>query len=93
MIERVEATTPGGAGNRAHVANRIDTFTDRRVFRYWTLVGIINGWNQNFMSNDAGEAWEWVRQSASRTRRLAPPGAPRRSPLPRTAIAPHRIVP
>jgi hypothetical protein len=28
---------------RAVAAERIEAFTDRRVGRYWTLVGIING--------------------------------------------------
>jgi hypothetical protein len=29
---------------RAALAERIDTFSDRRVERYWTLLGILNGW-------------------------------------------------
>ena len=29
---------------RAALADRIETFSDRRVERYWTLLGILNGW-------------------------------------------------
>lgn len=32
------------AGERAEVAERLATFTDARVDRYWQLVGEINGW-------------------------------------------------
>ena len=60
VIERIEALTPGDRQDRAKLAERIETFTDRRVFRYWTLVGIINGWPRGG-SVPAGEAdaWEW----------------------------------
>lgn len=30
---------------RAELATTIDTFTDRRVERYWTLLGVLNGWD------------------------------------------------
>ncbi len=59
VIERVEATAAGGGGSRTQVAERIDAFTDRRVFRYWKLVGIVNGWSESFMSDDGVDAWEW----------------------------------
>jgi DNA-binding transcriptional MerR regulator len=36
VIGRVEAMSPDGGADRAQVAERIDAFTDRRVFRYWT---------------------------------------------------------
>lgn len=32
------------AGVRREWADRLDTFTDRRVGRYWELLGILNGW-------------------------------------------------
>jgi len=59
VIEHVEALTPGGGGDRAGLADRLEAFTDRRVFRYWTLVGIINGWAQAPASETSAGAWEW----------------------------------
>jgi DNA-binding transcriptional MerR regulator len=59
VVERVEALTPGGGGDRAELAERLEAFTDRRVFRYWTLVGIINGWAQAPVSENSADAWEW----------------------------------
>jgi hypothetical protein len=43
------------------VAERIEAFTDRRVARYWTLVGIVNGWPQTRMPDADAliDAWEW----------------------------------
>ncbi|WP_462203326.1 hypothetical protein [Frankia sp. CcWB3] len=41
------------------MADRIEAFTDRRVGRYWTLVGIINGWAPNQAPNDIIGTWEW----------------------------------
>lgn len=32
------------AAARTTLAERIDTFSDRRVERYWALLGILNGW-------------------------------------------------
>jgi DNA-binding transcriptional MerR regulator len=34
------------AAARAELADTIDTFTDRRVARYWDLLGILNGWGR-----------------------------------------------
>jgi DNA-binding transcriptional MerR regulator len=59
VIERVEQLTPGGGGNRAELAERLEAFTDRRVFRYWTLVSIVNGWAQAPASETSADAWEW----------------------------------
>jgi DNA-binding transcriptional MerR regulator len=61
VIERVEALTPGRSGDRLELAERLETFTDRRVFRYWTLVGIVNGWPQARTTGvvELFEAWEW----------------------------------
>jgi len=57
VVESIEAL--GTAQDRASVAERIDAFTDRRVGRYWTLVGIINGWEQSAAPSDIIDSWEW----------------------------------
>ena len=61
VVERIEAMAPGEAEERLKAADRIDAFTDRRVARYWTLVGIVNGWPQtNVPTPDSLiDAWEW----------------------------------
>lgn len=61
VIERVEALTPGGGGNRLELAERLETFTDPRIFRYWTLVSIVNDWPQARTTGVAQsiETWEW----------------------------------
>ena len=59
-IERVEALTASGGGDRLERAGRLETFTDRRVFRYWTLVGIVNGWPAPRRSHiPSADALEW----------------------------------
>jgi hypothetical protein len=62
VIERVEALTPGGSGNRLELAARLETFADRRTVRYWTLVGIVNDWPQARATGVVQliEAWEWI---------------------------------
>lgn len=50
--------TTDGPGFRAQLAEMIETFTDRRVERYWELLGIINGWPRRAPS--ATPAWEWL---------------------------------
>ncbi len=59
IVERLEAigSTPGE--NRASVADRIEAFTDRRVGRYWTLVGVINGWAPSQAPDDIIDSWQW----------------------------------
>jgi DNA-binding transcriptional MerR regulator len=42
---------------RAEIADTIATFTDRRVERYWQLLGVLNGWDP-FPS--AVPAFEWL---------------------------------
>ena len=61
VVERLEAMAPGEAEDRASAADRIEAFTDRRVARYWTLVGIVNGWPQDDTATPDGlvDAWEW----------------------------------
>ncbi|HEY2052942.1 MAG TPA: MerR family transcriptional regulator [Solirubrobacterales bacterium] len=46
----------GEPGDRGALAERLTTFTDRRVGRYWALVGTINGWPP---VPDVIPAWEW----------------------------------
>jgi DNA-binding transcriptional MerR regulator len=42
---------------RAEIAELLDTFSDRRVERYWQLLGVLNGWPQR---PPAIPAFEWV---------------------------------
>jgi DNA-binding transcriptional MerR regulator len=42
---------------RAWLADTIAAFTDRRVERYWELLGIMNGWPQR---SSCTTAWEWL---------------------------------
>jgi DNA-binding transcriptional MerR regulator len=60
VVERLEALG-SGEDDRAAAADRIDAFTDRRVARYWTLVGIVNGWpaTQAPAPDMLIDAWEW----------------------------------
>ncbi len=61
VVERLEALAGGSAPGRAEAAERIEAFTDRRVARYWTLVGIINNWPQaqTPAPDDLIDSWEW----------------------------------
>jgi DNA-binding transcriptional MerR regulator len=61
LVEKIEAAAPGAEQDRLSAAERIEAFADRRVARYWTLVGIINGWPETGQpSGDALiDAWEW----------------------------------
>jgi DNA-binding transcriptional MerR regulator len=61
IVERLEAVAGDAAEGRADAAERIAAFTDRRVARYWTLVGIINGWpqSQGPAPDDLIDSWEW----------------------------------
>jgi DNA-binding transcriptional MerR regulator len=62
-VERLEALGPQPPEARATAAERIAAFTDRRVGRYWTLVGIINGWRPDQAPADVVDAWEWYGQA------------------------------
>jgi DNA-binding transcriptional MerR regulator len=44
------------AAARDRLADTIDTFTDRRVHRYWDLLGILNGWGR---APSQVEPFEW----------------------------------
>ncbi len=61
VVERLEAMAPDDPEDRYTVAERIEAFTDRRIARYWTLVGIINGWPraQAPGHDEMIDAWEW----------------------------------
>lgn len=59
VVERLEALGPQPPEARAVAAERIEAFTDRRVGRYWTLVGVINGWQPDQAPADVTDAWEW----------------------------------
>ena len=59
IIKRIEALGATSPENRIVVADRIDAFTDRRVGRYWTLVGIINEWEPSQAPSDIIDSWEW----------------------------------
>ncbi len=59
VVERLEAMSSRPPEDRAAVAERIEAFTDRRVGRYWTLVGIINGWAPSQAPDDIVDTWEW----------------------------------
>jgi len=56
-MARLYGTEDQGAF-RAQLAEMIETFTDRRVERYWQLLAIMNGWPQQGAS--ATPAWEWL---------------------------------
>lgn len=61
VLERLEAMAPEAQHDRAAAAERIRASTDRRVARYWSLVGVVNGWPQDSSASpDAHvDAWEW----------------------------------
>ncbi|MCK9875521.1 MerR family transcriptional regulator [Frankia sp. Ag45/Mut15] len=59
IVERLEALGPTPAEDRNRVADRIEAFTDRRIGRYWTLVGIVNGWEPSQAPDDIIDVWEW----------------------------------
>lgn len=45
---------------RDQLADTIDTFTDRRVHRYWDLLGILNGWGR---APSQVEPFEWFSEA------------------------------
>ncbi len=59
VVERLEAMSTKLPEDRLRVAERIEAFTDRRVGRYWTLVGIVNGWAPTQAPEDIIDSWEW----------------------------------
>lgn len=65
VVERLESMAPGEPEARSVAADRIEAFSDRPVARYWTLVGIVNGWPeaQTPAPDDLIDAWEWYGQA------------------------------
>jgi DNA-binding transcriptional MerR regulator len=63
VVERLEALGPQPPEGRAAAAERIEAFTDRRVGRYWTLVGVINGWPPDQAPADVTDVWQWYGQA------------------------------
>ena len=61
VVERLDAMAAKAPKDRAEAAERIEAFTDRRVARYWTLVGIVNDWPQAQTPppDEVVDAWEW----------------------------------
>ena len=59
VVERLEAMSAQAPGERLRAAERIEAFTDRRVGRYWTLVGIVNGWAPAQAPDGVIDSWEW----------------------------------
>ena len=56
MLARLVPADLDGPGQVA-LADRLATFTDRRVERYWQLLGVLNGWPERPASIPA---FEWV---------------------------------
>ncbi|MGY1593422.1 MerR family transcriptional regulator [Geodermatophilus sp. SYSU D00708] len=48
---------PDSPGRRCELADRLATFTDARVERYWQLLGVLNGWPPFEPSVPAVEWW------------------------------------
>lgn len=55
VLDRIGVGALDG-GARSQLADRIDTFSNRRVERYWALLGILNGWPAR---PSAVPAFEW----------------------------------
>jgi DNA-binding transcriptional MerR regulator len=56
VVARLAPVDLDGSG-RAALADRLATFTDHRVERYWQLLGVLNGWPQRAPSVPA---FEWL---------------------------------
>ncbi|MQA04092.1 MAG: MerR family transcriptional regulator [Streptosporangiales bacterium] len=48
---------PSAPAFRTELADQLATFTDRRVERYWELIGTINGWSSSIPSMIAPYEW------------------------------------
>lgn len=53
-----EGTDPASPQYRHELADRLETFFDRRVERYWQLVATVNGWDRQIPS--MAPAYEWL---------------------------------
>lgn len=56
VLDRIVPADLDAAG-RAALADRLATFSDRRVERYWQLLGVLNGWPQR---PSTVPAFEWL---------------------------------
>jgi DNA-binding transcriptional MerR regulator len=56
VLDRILPADLDAAG-RAELADRLATFSDRRVERYWQLLGVLNGWPQR---PPTVPAFEWL---------------------------------
>jgi DNA-binding transcriptional MerR regulator len=57
VAELLDDGRPHAAGRRRELADRLATFTDARVERYWQLLGVLNGWPPFEPSVPAVEWW------------------------------------
>lgn len=55
-LERIPGVAGLSVADRAAWADTVDLFADRRVERYWTLLGVLNGWPAR---EPAIPAFEW----------------------------------
>ncbi|MBO0889553.1 MAG: MerR family transcriptional regulator, partial [Acidothermales bacterium] len=53
-----QGTDPTSPEYRRELADRLETFSDRRVERYWQLVATVNGWDRETPS--MAPAYEWL---------------------------------
>ncbi len=67
VLERIIGPDMDAAA-RIELADRMATFTDRRVERYWVLLGVLNGWDP-FPSHVA--TFEWFIEALRATPRVA----------------------
>ncbi len=66
----LDRLTPGlDTASRAALADQLATFTDRRVERYWQLLGVLNGWPGRAPSVPA---FEWFIAALRADRRPSP---------------------
>ena len=59
VVERLEAMSPEPSEDGLRAAERVKAFSYRRVGRYWTLVGIVNGLAPSQAPEDIVDSWEW----------------------------------
>lgn len=54
---------PDGGDFRRELGEQIALFSDRRVERYWELVGIVNGWPRDQVRSGGVAAMEWFAEA------------------------------
>jgi DNA-binding transcriptional MerR regulator len=65
VAELLDDGRPAVPGRRAALAERLATFTDARVERYWQLLGVLNGWPPFEPAVPAVEWWTAALRAAS----------------------------